>query len=63
MFKTPSLLDKQVESCHIQLEPNAEKVCFILKYKNGIIKTHLVMIVDTDTIKVRILFTNVDVLE
>lgn len=52
VFKTPSILDRQVESCHIKLEANATKLCFILKYKNNIVKTHLLPIIDCETINV-----------
>lgn len=52
VFKTPSILDKQVESCHINLQENDEQLCFMLKYKNSVIKTHLLPILDTETIKV-----------
>ncbi|KAL7286043.1 hypothetical protein TKK_0019652 [Trichogramma kaykai] len=44
-------LDKQVESCHIQLDPNSEQLTFVLKYRNSIIKTHLLPILDCETIK------------
>ncbi|XP_014215016.1 cell cycle checkpoint control protein RAD9A [Copidosoma floridanum] len=51
VFKSPSLIDKQVESCHIQLEEDSEKLCFIVKYKNSVIKTHLLPILDCETIR------------
>ena len=52
VFKTPGTLEKQVDSCHIQLDPSSETLSFILKYKNSIIKTHLIPIIDCETIKV-----------
>lgn len=52
VFKSPVLLEKQVESCHVQINPNAEKVLFIMKFKNGIIKTHSLPVVDTGSVKV-----------
>ena len=54
VFKAPSLLDRQVESCHIQLEADSDTLRFVVKYKNSIIKTHLLPILDTETIKVGI---------
>ncbi|XP_076660605.1 cell cycle checkpoint control protein Rad9 isoform X2 [Halictus rubicundus] len=51
VFKTPNLIDKQVETCHIRLEPDASEILFILKYKNSIIKTHLLPILDCEILQ------------
>ncbi|XP_011506336.1 PREDICTED: cell cycle checkpoint control protein RAD9A [Ceratosolen solmsi marchali] len=51
VFKIPSLINKQIETCHIQLDANSTNLCFILKYKNNIIKTHLLPILDCETIR------------
>ncbi|XP_024942760.1 cell cycle checkpoint control protein RAD9A isoform X2 [Cephus cinctus] len=48
VFKTPNALDKQVETCHIKLQPNASKLIFMLKYKNNITKTYLLPIIDSE---------------
>ncbi|XP_031778714.1 cell cycle checkpoint control protein RAD9A [Nasonia vitripennis] len=53
VFKSPALLEKQVEACHVQISPNAEKVLFIMKFKNGIIKTHSLPVVDTGSVKAK----------
>lgn len=51
VFKVPHLIDKQVETCHIKLEPDASEILFILKYKNSIIKTHLLPILDCEILQ------------
>ncbi|KZC09657.1 PREDICTED: cell cycle checkpoint control protein RAD9A [Dufourea novaeangliae] len=51
VFKAPNLIDKQVETCHIRLEPDASEIIFILKYKNSIIKTHLLPILDCEKLQ------------
>ncbi|XP_076380796.1 cell cycle checkpoint control protein Rad9 [Megalopta genalis] len=51
VFKTPNLIEKQVETCHIRLEPEASEILFILKYKNSIIKTHLLPILDCEILQ------------
>ncbi|CAK9810877.1 Cell cycle checkpoint control protein RAD9A [Anthophora quadrimaculata] len=51
VFKAPNLIDKQVETCHIRLEPNASEILFILKYKNSITKTHLLPILDCEILQ------------
>ncbi|XP_076303368.1 cell cycle checkpoint control protein Rad9 isoform X2 [Lasioglossum baleicum] len=51
VFKTPNTIDKQVETCHIRLEPDASEILFILKYKNSIIKTHLLPILDCEILQ------------
>ncbi|XP_051158632.1 cell cycle checkpoint control protein RAD9A [Leptopilina boulardi] len=51
VFKAPHVMDKVLETCHIKLDPNASIICFILKYKNSIIKTHRLPILDCETIK------------
>ncbi|XP_078036615.1 cell cycle checkpoint control protein Rad9 [Augochlora pura] len=51
VFKTPNLIEKQVETCHIRLEPDASEIVFILKYKNSIIKTHLLPILDCEVLQ------------
>ncbi|XP_058806198.1 cell cycle checkpoint control protein RAD9B isoform X2 [Phymastichus coffea] len=51
VFKIASVLDKQIESCQIELQPNAEKLKIVLKYKNNVMKTHLLTIIDSETIK------------
>ena len=57
VFKSINLIDKQVESCHINLESDASEILFILKYKNGITKTHLLPILDCEVLQVRIIYT------
>ncbi|KAF7998000.1 hypothetical protein HCN44_009398 [Aphidius gifuensis] len=51
VFKTPSLMDKLIETCHIRLEPNASQLIFILKYKNSVVKTFLLPIIDCEALK------------
>ncbi|XP_017881654.1 cell cycle checkpoint control protein RAD9A [Ceratina calcarata] len=51
VFKSINVIDKQVETCHIKLEPNASEIIFILKYKNSIIKTHLLPILDCEILQ------------
>ncbi|KAK9303742.1 hypothetical protein QLX08_004623 [Tetragonisca angustula] len=51
VFKSINLIDKQVESCHINLESDASEILFILKYKNGITKTHLLPILDCEVLQ------------
>lgn len=51
VFKAPNLLDKQVETCHIKLQPNASEILFILKYKNSITKSHLLPILDCEILQ------------
>lgn len=55
VFKASNVIDKQVETCHIRLEPNASEILFILKYKNSIIKTHLLPILDCEILQVCII--------
>lgn len=52
VFKASNIIDKQVETCHIRLEPNASEILFILKYKNSITKTHLLPILDCEILQV-----------
>lgn len=52
VFKSAHMLDKQVETCHIHLEVDACDLVFILKYKNGINKSHLAPILDSDKLQV-----------
>lgn len=56
VFKAPHLIDKQVETCHIKLEPDASEILFILKYKNSITKTHLLPILDCEILQVCIIY-------
>ncbi|XP_012286979.1 cell cycle checkpoint control protein RAD9A [Orussus abietinus] len=51
VFKSPTVLDKQVETCHIKLQSNATHLIFVLKYRNSIIKTHLLPIIDCETLQ------------
>lgn len=51
VFKSINVIDKQVETCHIKLEPDASEILFILKYKNSIIKTHLLPILDCEILQ------------
>ncbi|XP_076161654.1 cell cycle checkpoint control protein Rad9 isoform X2 [Ptiloglossa arizonensis] len=51
VFKAPNLIDKQVETCHIRLEPDASEILFILKYKNSITKTYLLPILDCEILQ------------
>ncbi|XP_011869320.1 PREDICTED: cell cycle checkpoint control protein RAD9A [Vollenhovia emeryi] len=51
VFKSAHILDKQVETCHIQLEVDACDLVFILKYKNGIKKSHLAPILDSEKLQ------------
>ncbi|XP_015514867.1 cell cycle checkpoint control protein RAD9A [Neodiprion lecontei] len=46
VFKAPGTLDRQVETCQINLEANSCKLVFVLKYRNGITKTHFLPIID-----------------
>ncbi|XP_012532856.2 cell cycle checkpoint control protein RAD9A [Monomorium pharaonis] len=51
VFKSAHTIDKQVETCHIQLEIDACNLVFIFKYKNGINKSHLTPILDTEKLQ------------
>ncbi|KAG7209320.1 hypothetical protein KM043_015431 [Ampulex compressa] len=51
VFKAPNTLDKQVETCHIKLKSDASELLFILKYKNGINKIHLLPILDCEKLQ------------
>lgn len=46
VFKAPSTLDRQVENCLINLDAKSCKLVFVLKYRNGITKTHFLPIID-----------------
>lgn len=52
IFKSAHTLDKQVETCHIQLEVDACDLVFILKYKNGVNKSHVSPILDSEKLQV-----------
>lgn len=52
VFKTPNIIDKQVETCHIELESNADFLFITLKYKNSIIKKHILPIIDSEKLQV-----------
>lgn len=52
VFKSAHALDKQVETCHICLEVDACELVFILKYKNGVNKSHLLPILDSEKLQV-----------
>lgn len=52
VFKSAHVLDKQVETCHIHLEVETCNLVFILKYKNGINKSHLIPILDSEKLQV-----------
>ncbi|XP_034945317.1 cell cycle checkpoint control protein RAD9A [Chelonus insularis] len=51
VFKSPGVIDKLVETCHIKLEPNAPKLIIILKYKNSVTKTFLLPILNCETLQ------------
>ncbi|XP_014471766.1 PREDICTED: cell cycle checkpoint control protein RAD9A [Dinoponera quadriceps] len=51
LFKSAHAMDKHVETCHINLEPNACSLEFILKYRNGINKSHLSPILDDEKLQ------------
>ncbi|XP_012220817.1 cell cycle checkpoint control protein RAD9A [Linepithema humile] len=51
VFKSAHILDKQVETCHIHLEVENCNLVFILKYKNGINKSHLIPILDSEKLQ------------
>lgn len=53
VFKSAHTLDKQVENCHIHLEVNSCNLVFILKYKNGVNKSHLSPILDPEKLQVQ----------
>lgn len=52
VFKSAHMLDKQVETCHICLDVDACNLVFILKYKNGVNKSHLTPILDSEKLQV-----------
>lgn len=52
IFKSAHALDKQVETCHINLEVEACNLVFILKYRNGINKSYLLPILDAEKLQV-----------
>ncbi|XP_050457235.1 cell cycle checkpoint control protein RAD9A isoform X1 [Cataglyphis hispanica] len=51
VFKSAHTLDKQVENCHIHLEVDSCNLVFILKYKNGVNKSHLSPILDPEKLQ------------
>ncbi|XP_025160344.1 cell cycle checkpoint control protein RAD9B isoform X2 [Harpegnathos saltator] len=51
IFKGAHALDKLVETCHINLERNACNLVFILKYRNGINKSHLSPILEDEKLQ------------
>ncbi|XP_072745710.1 cell cycle checkpoint control protein RAD9A [Anoplolepis gracilipes] len=51
VFKSAHTLDKQVENCHIRLEIDSCNLVFILKYKNGVNKSHLLPILDSEKLQ------------
>ncbi|XP_026828941.1 cell cycle checkpoint control protein RAD9A [Ooceraea biroi] len=51
VFKSAHTLDKQVETCHICLEVDACDLIFILKYKNGVNKSYLSPILDSEKLQ------------
>ncbi|KAL0131893.1 hypothetical protein PUN28_003034 [Cardiocondyla obscurior] len=51
IFKLVHMLDKQVETCHIHLMVDACNLVFILKYKNGVKKSHLTPILDSENLQ------------
>ncbi|XP_015189276.1 PREDICTED: cell cycle checkpoint control protein RAD9A [Polistes dominula] len=53
VFKTPNVIDKQVETCHIELKPNADFLFITLNYKNSIIKRHILPIIDGETMQAK----------
>jgi hypothetical protein len=53
IFKSAHILDKQVETCHIHLEMDACDLIFILKYKNGVNKSYLSPILNSEKLQVQ----------
>ncbi|KAI4495642.1 hypothetical protein M0802_008477 [Mischocyttarus mexicanus] len=53
VFKTPNVIDKQVETCHIELKPNADFLFITLNYKNSIIKKHILPIIDCEKLQAK----------
>ncbi|EFN67003.1 Cell cycle checkpoint control protein RAD9A [Camponotus floridanus] len=51
VFKSAHTLEKQVENCHICLEVNSCNLIFILKYKNGVNKSHLSPILEPEKLQ------------
>ncbi|XP_029155796.1 cell cycle checkpoint control protein RAD9B isoform X2 [Nylanderia fulva] len=51
VFKSAHTLDKQIENCHIHLEVDSCNLIFILKYKNGVNKSHLSPILDPEKLQ------------
>ncbi|KAK2581670.1 hypothetical protein KPH14_002166 [Odynerus spinipes] len=51
VFKMPNTIDKQVETCHIELRPNADVLFITLNYKNSIIKKHILPIIDCEKLE------------
>ncbi|XP_012253809.2 cell cycle checkpoint control protein RAD9A [Athalia rosae] len=51
VFKSAHMLDKQLETCHIELETKSCRLVFNLKYKNGITKTHFLPILDCQVLQ------------
>ncbi|CAD6227613.1 GSCOCG00001291001-RA-CDS [Cotesia congregata] len=50
-FKTPNLMDKLVETCHIKLQANATKLIIVLNYKNSVRKTFLLAILNCENLQ------------
>jgi hypothetical protein len=51
VFRSPSHLDKQVEACHIRLEPDGVKLIFEFHCHHGIVKTHYLPIIECETLE------------
>lgn len=52
VFRTPHCMDRDVESCQIQLQPGCDKLIFQIKRNHGITKTNFLPIIDNDTLQV-----------
>lgn len=51
VFRSPITLDRIVDSLQIQLNPNSDKLVFLMKYKKGFIKTYHVPVIECETLQ------------
>ncbi|XP_043274572.1 cell cycle checkpoint control protein RAD9A [Venturia canescens] len=48
VFKSLPVIEKLVKTCHIRLEPNSDQLIFIFEFKNSVVKTFFLPIIDCE---------------
>ncbi|KAL0267229.1 UNVERIFIED_CONTAM: hypothetical protein PYX00_009564 [Menopon gallinae] len=51
VFRSPNTLERTVDSLQILLNPNSDKLVFLMKYKKGFIKTYHVPVIECETLQ------------